>query len=111
MSELVDLENLYSELGCKTWRKKWSVFKPSLQGKAKDKVDLELEENRLTPEVVAAMSEADLEKLYKYLMGCLEEEAHLTAEKKAQLATQAMGKVWMRPNSGPAGAEAFVRAY
>ena len=57
------------------------------------------------------MGEEDLEKLYKYLMGCLEEEAHLTAERKAQLATQAMGRVWMRPNSGPVGAEEFVCAY
>ena len=82
-----------------------------MQGKAKDKVDLEFEENRLTPELIAGMGEEDLEKLYKYLMRCLGEEAHLTAEKKAQLATQAMGRVWMRPNSGPAGAEQFVRAY
>ena len=50
-------------------------------------------------------------KLYKYLLGCLEDEAHLTAEKKAQLATQAMSRVWMQANSGPAGAEKFVRAY
>ena len=41
----------------------------------------------------------------------MEEEAHLTAEKKAQLATQTMAKVWMAPHSGPAGAEKFVRAY
>ena len=57
------------------------------------------------------MDEESLAKLYKYLLGCLEEEAHLTAEKKAQLATQVMGRVWMRPNSGPIGAEQFVRAY
>ena len=44
-------------------------------------------------------------------MGCLEEEANLTAEKRAQLATQAMAQVWMPPNSGPAGAEQFVRSY
>ena len=57
------------------------------------------------------MTEENLEKLYKNLLGCLEDEAHLTAEKKAQLATQAMGRVWMQPGSGPAGAEKFVRAY
>ena len=111
MDELVELENIYSDLNCKTWKKKWSVFRPSLQGKAKEKVDLELEEHRLTAEVIASMDEESLEKLYKYLLGCLEEEAHLTAEKKAQLATQAMGRVWMRPNSGLAGAEEFVRSY
>ena len=64
-----------------------------LQGKAKNKVELELEENRLTAEVIAGMGEADLEKLYRYLVGCLEEEANLTAEKRAQLATQAMAQV------------------
>ena len=57
------------------------------------------------------MTEENLEKLYKYLLGCLEDEAHLTAEKKAQLATQAMNAAYMLPHSGPAGAEKFVRAY
>ena len=111
MNELVELENIYSDLNCKTWKKKWSVFRPALQGKAKDKVDLELEENRLTAKAIAIMDEESLERLYKYLIGCLEEEAHLTAEKRAQLATQAMAQVWMPPNSGPAGADQFVRSY
>ena len=53
MDELVELENTYSDLGCKTWKKKWSVFRPSLQGRAKAKVDLELEENRLNAEAIA----------------------------------------------------------
>ena len=35
----------------------------------------------------------------------------MTAEQNAQLATQAMSRVWMRPNSGSAGAEKFVHAY
>ena len=74
-------------------------------------MDLELEENRLTAEAIAMMDEESLERLYKYLIGCLEEEAHLTAEKRAQLATQAMAQVWMPPTSGPAGADQFVRPY
>ena len=82
MTELVELENLYAELNCKTFKKKWSVFRPSLQGNAKDKVELELEENGLTAEIIAGMDESSLEKLYKYLLGCLEDEANLTAEKK-----------------------------
>ena len=65
-------------------------MQPALQGKAKDKVDLELKENRLTAGVIAAMDEDDLEKLYNYLLKVLEEEARLTPEKKAQLATHAM---------------------
>ena len=40
MDELVELENVYSDLNCKSLKKKWSVFRPSLQGKAKDKVEL-----------------------------------------------------------------------
>ena len=75
-NELVELENIYADLNCKTWRKKWSVFRPALRGRAKDKVDLELEENRLTAEAIAIMDEESLERLYKYLIRCLEEEAH-----------------------------------
>ena len=74
-------------------------------------MELELEENSCDAEAIAEMTEETLGQLYKYLLGCLEDEAHLTAEKKAQLATQAMARVWMQPNSGPAGAEKFVHAY
>ena len=63
MTELVELENIYSELGCKTWKKKWSVFRPALQGRAKEKVDLELEENQLDAESIAMMDEEKIEKL------------------------------------------------
>ena len=89
----------------------WPIFRPSLEGKARAKVELELEEHQLTAGVVAEMSEASLGKLDRYLIGVLEEEAHLTAEKKAQLATQAMNQAWMPTNSGPEGAEKFIRAY
>ena len=82
MDELVERENTYSDLGCKTWKKKWSVFRPSVQGRAKSKVELELEENQLDAEAIAAMTEEVLGQLYKYLLGCLEDDAHLTAEKK-----------------------------
>ena len=30
MNELVELENTYVDLNCRTYRKKWSVFRPSL---------------------------------------------------------------------------------
>ena len=65
----------------------------------------------MSAEAIAKLSEEQMGKLYNYLVAVLEEEAHLTAEKKAQLATQAMARVWMQPHSGPAGAENFVRAY
>ena len=111
MTELAELENTYADLNCKTYKKKWSVFRPSLEGKAQAKVELELEEHQLNAATVAEMDEIDLGKLYRYLIGVLEDEAHLTAEKKAQLATQAMNQVWMQPNSGPDEAERFIRAY
>ena len=82
-----------------------------MEGKAQAKVELELEENQLNAGAVAEMDEKTLGKLYRYLIGVLEDEAHLTPEKKAQLATQAMNQVWMQPNSGPEGAEKFIRAY
>ena len=57
------------------------------------------------------MDEDQTGRLFKYLIGVLEDEAHLTPEKKAELATQAMKQAWMQPHSGPSGAEKFVRAY
>ena len=53
-----------------------------MEGKAQAKVELELEENQLTAGVVADMDEKTLGKLYRYLIGVLEDEAHLTPEKK-----------------------------
>ena len=43
MNELLMLENTYANLGFKTFKKKWQIFRPSLEGKAKAKVELELE--------------------------------------------------------------------
>ena len=36
MTELIDLERLFSELGYKTHRKRWGVFRNALQGKGKE---------------------------------------------------------------------------
>ena len=36
MTEIVDLERLFSELGFKTHRKQWGVFRNTLQGKGKE---------------------------------------------------------------------------
>ena len=38
MTEVIDLERLFSELGFKTHRKKWGVFRNALQGKGKEKL-------------------------------------------------------------------------
>ena len=43
MAEMVDLERLFSELGYKTYKKRWPAFRNSLQGKAKSKLEYELE--------------------------------------------------------------------
>ena len=44
-------------------------------------------------------------------MGVLEKLLHLSPEKKCEIASDAMKKVWMPPNSGPGGAERFIREY
>ena len=38
MSEMVDLERLFSGLGFKSHRKRWGVFRNALQGKGKRKL-------------------------------------------------------------------------
>ena len=37
MTELAQLENAYAELNCRTYRKKWSIFRPSLEGRPRQK--------------------------------------------------------------------------
>ena len=49
MTEIIDLERLFSELGFKTHRKKWGVFRNALQGKGKEKLEYELERVGMTP--------------------------------------------------------------
>ena len=57
MSELIALDNTYADLGYKTFKKKWTIFRPALEGKAKAKVELELEENQLSAESIAKFTE------------------------------------------------------
>ena len=38
MHEMVALENAFAELGAKTYRRRWAIFRPSLEGRAKETV-------------------------------------------------------------------------
>ena len=111
LHEEVMLENIYAEMGYKTYRKKWSVFRPSLEGKAKETVELELEEHGIKPDMISTMDEVTLKNLHDYLIAVLEVSVSLTAEKKAEISMGVMEKVRMHPNSGPAGAEKFIQDY
>ena len=109
MTESVDLERLFSELGFKTHRKRWGVFRNALQGKGKEKLEYELERIGMTPERIAQLTESETKSLYEWAMGVLEKLLHLDLEKKCEIANEAMKGVWMHPNSGPGGAERFIR--
>ena len=95
MTEVIDLERLFSELGYKTQRKRWGVFRNALQGKGKEKLEYELERVGMTPERIAQLSEAETKSLYDWAMGVLEKLLHLDPEKKCEIANEAMKKVWM----------------
>eukprot|EP00959_Pyramimonas_sp_CCMP1952_P290545 6077222-Pyramimonas_sp.AAC.1 len=111
LHEEVVLENVYAELGYKTYRKKWAVFRPAMDGRARETVELELEERGISPDTISKMSEPTLKNLYEYLIAVLEETVSLTPEKKAEIAMAAMEKVRMPANSGPGGAEKFIQDY
>ena len=65
----------------------------------------------MTPERIAKLTEEETKTLYDWAMGVLEKLLHLDPEKKCEIASEAMKKVWMPPNSGPGGAERFIREY
>ena len=68
-----------------------------------------LERLGMTPEWIAKLTEEETKTLYDWAMGVLEKLLHLDPEKKCEIANEAMKKVWMPPNSGPGGAERFIR--
>ena len=72
MTEVIDLERLFSELGFKTHRKRWGVFRNALQGKGKEKLEYELERVGMTPERIAKLTEEETKTLYHWAMGVLE---------------------------------------
>ena len=111
MSEIIDLERLFSELGYKTYRKRWGVFRNALQGKGKEKLEYELERVGMTPDRIVKLTESEMKDLYEWAMSVLEKLIHLDPEKKCEIANETMKKVWMPPGSGPGGAERFIRDY
>ena len=72
MTEIIDLERLFSELGYKSQKKRWGVFRNALQGKGKEKLEYELERIGMTPERIAKLTEEDIKTLYDWAMGVLE---------------------------------------
>ena len=73
------------------------------------KLEYELERIGMIPERIALLSESETKALYEWAMGVLEKLLHLDPEKKCEIANEAMKRVWMPPNSGPGGAERFIR--
>ena len=70
-----------------------------------------MERIKITPDAIAKLTEDGIGKLHEWAMGILERFLHLDPEKKGEIANEAMRKVWMPPNSGPGGAERFIREY
>ena len=102
MNELVVLENTYAEIGAKTFKKRWAVFRPALEGRARESVEVELERRSLTAEKIAEFSEEQYKVLYEYMIGYLERSVGLTVEKKAEIALAVMTAVKMADS--PSGA-------
>ena len=111
MSELIGLENAFAETGAKSFSRRWAIFRPSLEGRAKECVEVELERRGLSAEDISGFNEEDYKALYTYLLAYMEKSVGLNAEKKAEIALAAMSAVHMRENSGPTGAEKFISDY
>ena len=111
MHEMVALENAFAELGAKSFRRRWAIFRPSLEGRAKETVEVELERRDLTAEKIAKFTEEQYQLLYQYLIAYMEQATGLMMEKKANIALAAVAKVSMAEGSGPAGAEKLVADY
>ncbi len=111
MNELIGLENAYAETGARTYARRWAIFRPSLEGRAKETVEVELERRSLTAEAISKFEEKDYRVLYDYLLAYMEKSVGLTPEKKVEIALASMSRVGMADHSGPADAEKFVSDY
>jgi hypothetical protein len=100
MDELVNYENICNERNIVTYKRRWALLRPGLEGKAKTIVDLELSKRQVTPEVMAKFSEKDFEMLVKYMIGYIEKRAGLTLERKAEIALAKMSAVRMAQDGG-----------
>ena len=95
MNEIVTLENAYAETNARTFRRRWGIFRPSLEGRAKETVDVELEKRGLTAEKISAFAEEDFKALYEYLTSYMERSCGLTVDRKAEIALATLSKVSM----------------
>ena len=107
----MNLENAYAETGAKSYRRRWAIFRPALEGRAKETVEVELERRGLDEHAVGQFDEKDYQVLYEYLMAYLEKTVGLTADKKAENSLQAMTRVHMQDNSGLGGAGKLIADY
>lgn len=98
-------------MNIRTFKKKWSVLRPGLHGRVKEKVDLELQELGRTAQDVANLSEEGTKWLYEHMINFLMVHVKLTKEHRKRNASKATHAVYMVENSGPEGAEKFVRPY
>ena len=110
MNEVVSLENTYAEVGARNFRRRWAIFRPSLEGRARETVEVELERRGLTAEKIAAFAEEDCKALYEYLLAYMELSCGLTVDRKAEISLAAMSKVLMTENT-PAAAEKLIADY
>ena len=94
MTVIIDLERLFSELGYKTQRKRWGIFRNALQDKAKEKLKYELERVGMTPERIIKLSEDETKSLDEWAMGVLEKLLCIDPEKKNEAKLKAQSIVF-----------------
>ena len=63
-NEPVTLENAYAETGAKSYRRRWAIFWPALEGRAKGTVEVELERRGLDAHAISQFDEKDYQVLY-----------------------------------------------
>ena len=64
LNELVNLENAYAETGAKSYRRRCAIFRPALEGRAKETAEVELERRGLDAHAISQFDEKDYQVLY-----------------------------------------------
>ena len=57
LNEFVNLENAYAETGAKSYRRRWAIFPPALEGRAKETVEVELRRRGLDAHAISQFDE------------------------------------------------------
>eukprot|EP00969_Alexandrium_andersonii_P204824 9052031-Alexandrium_andersonii.AAC.1 len=111
MHEIVALENTFAEIQARTYRRRWGIFRPALEGPAKETVEVELERRNLTAEAISGLDEEGFRALFEYLLAYMERCVGLTPDKKAEIALAAMARVHMADSAGASGALQLIADY